>query len=180
MRLPVPTRAEVRLTAWFCAIGFIILATTGAWAIVHKVNQSDQIVRVATSAADQVERLNAQLDTQAKADAIQRAADAAQRAELQRQNQLTRAQLQALLRYLRAHGIQVPQTALTPPPDHGTVTRPKGTGPRGPAPKPHQPAPLPTPLSGSPTPTAPPSPTPSPDLVGSLCDLLRLSPCPLH
>lgn len=131
MRLPNPTTSEVRwsfVVAFLCAA---VLTGTISWGVVHKVNQSDQIVRIAASSADQVERLNAQLDAQAKA-------SQAQRDELMQQNRLTRTQLRALLRYLRAHGIQVPQTALTPAPkrlpaepEPGTTTRPKASGPTG-------------------------------------------------
>lgn len=171
MRLPNPTTSEVR---WSFAVVFlcaIALTATISWGVVHKVNQSDQIVRIAASSADQVERLNAQLDEQAAANEVQRA-------ELQRQNRLTRAQLRALLRYLRAHGIEVPQTALTPPAraDQGSVTRPKADGPQGP-----KPAPSPSPSHpASPATTAPPSPTASPTPTGSpLCDLLTERICPL-
>lgn len=178
MRLPNPTTSEVR---WSFAVVFlcaVALTATISWGVVHKVNQSDQIVRIAASSADQVERLNAQLDAQGAQLAAQAAASEAQRAELQRQNRLTRAQLRALLRYLRAHGIEVPQTALTPPAraDQGSVTRPKADGPQGP-----KPAPSPSPSHpASPATTAPPSPTASPAPTGSpLCDLLTERICPL-
>jgi hypothetical protein len=163
MRIPVPTPREIRWGFVLVAACALVLALTVCWVIVHKVNQSDQIVRVAASSADQVERLNAQLDAQAKA-------TEAQRADLQRQNRLTRSQLRALLRYLRAHGIEVPQTALTVR-DDGGGSSPKGSGPRGPKPRPSKPP-------ASPAPTATPTPTASPDPVTELaCRLLPLL-CP--
>ena len=171
MHLPVPTAYEVRLSFYVAAVAVLAIIATVCWGIVHKINQSDVIVSIAAANADQVERLNTQLDAQTKA-------AEGQREELKRQNRLTREQLRALLRYLRAHGIEVPQTALTPPPrDEGSVTRPKAAGPsQGPKPTPSPSPPHPA----SPAPTAGPTPTPSPGPIGPLCDLLALPRCPLN
>lgn len=169
MRLPVPTAREVRWSFYLVALCALALTTTICWGVVHKVNQSDTIVRIAAASADQVERLNTQLDAQAR--------DAeSQRAQLQRQNKATRAELRALLRYLREHGIEVPRAVTTPPTARSEANRPKVSGSTAPAPQP-QPSSSPPPPA-SPAPTAAPSPTPTP-VLDALCDLLHASPCPL-
>lgn len=168
MRLPNPTVREVRwsfIVVFACAV---TLTGTITWGVVQKIDESDRIVAIAAANADQVQRLNTQLDAQAEA-------AKAQRLQLQRANHEIKAQLRALLRYLRAHRIAVPQTALTPIPGatpQATVTRPKAPTPRGPRPSPSH--------AAEPAPTPPPSPTTSPGPVGSLCDLLTAPACPLH
>ena len=161
MHLPKPSAREVRwsfVVVFACAVMF---AVTLCWAIVHKVNQSDEIIHVAASQAAQVDRLTDQFDAQA-------AESARQRRQLKAQNRQVHAELTALLRYLRAHGIEVPQTALTPPAPRES-SRPKGPAQATPSPRP-------TPSSGqaSPAPTATPTPdtTPGPDV---LCTLVPLT-----
>jgi hypothetical protein len=147
MRLPKPSAREVRwsfIVVFACAAVF---AVTICWAIVHKVNQSDEIVHVAASQAAQVDRLTDQFDAQA-------AESARQRRQLKAQNRQVHAELTALLRYLRAHGIEVPQTALTAPAPRESG-HPKAR--TSSTPRPHQSGPA------SPAPTATPTPsTPSP------------------
>jgi hypothetical protein len=162
IRLPTPTSRELRWGFWLVAACTLALALTVCWAIVHKVNQSDDIVRVAASNAAQVNRLSDQIDAQA-------VESARQRRLLKDQNRQVHAELTALLRYLRAHGIEVPQTALTPEVKPSESTRPKA-GKAQPAPHPTHPA--------SPAPTATPTPT-SPSLGDSLCGLLNVTDCPL-
>lgn len=127
MRLPVPSPREVRATFTVAAVCVLALVATICWGIVHKVNQSDQIVRVATSQADQVERLNHQLDAQDKA-AVQQRADLNDQIEiLQRQNHALQGQLTGIAKYLRAHGIDIPRTAYRTSGggSSGSSTRPK-------------------------------------------------------
>lgn len=88
------------------------------------------------------------------------------------QNHATRAQLTALVDYLHAHGLAVPQVLTTAPEDR---PRPKAR-PTEPGPSP-SPSPSPTPPAPGPTPG--PSPTPGPpdgplELVCSLVPLLCL------
>jgi len=135
-----------------------------AYGILHRVNQSDDIVHIAASSADQVERLNAQIDQQGRDAKVQRAL-------LERQNRALKKQLASqswrqykqtrlLVRILRQNGITVPAEAFAPSPGSST-TRPK--------------APRPT-NRATPTPTGP-TPSPRPlycQLVPALCDGLPL------
>jgi hypothetical protein len=165
VRLPTPTAREVRWAFYVVAACALALVVTICWAIVHKVDQSDDIVHVAAANAAQVNRLSNQLDAQAKQlDALkhQAAADARiaakERATLRRQNR-------AYLDYLRRLGIPIPQAA-APQSAPGTVTRPKAA-PAHPSPHPSTPA--------SPAPTATPAPSPhGPDV---LCTFAPLT-CP--
>lgn len=159
--LPNPSVREVRwafIVVFVCAVA---LTATICWAVVHKVSQSDGIVRVAATNAAQVDRLSDQIDAQA-------AESARQRRLLKAQNRQVHAELTALLRYLRAHGIEVPQTALTPPVTRSEPTRPKaGKAQPSRRPSPSGPA--------SPAPTA--TPTPSTGPVPDPCQLVPLM-CP--
>lgn len=161
---PVPTSREVRWSFYVAAVCVLMFSATVCWAVVHKVNQSDGIVRVAASNAAQVDRLSEQIDAQA-------AESAQQRRQLKAQNRQVHAELTALLRYLRAHGIEVPKTALTPPASPSRSTRPKDTTAR----------PSPTPSPRSPRPASPaPTATPTPTTPGeALCGLLDVPVCPL-
>lgn len=164
----IPSVREVRWSFAIVALCGVALTATICWGVVHKINQSDDIVRIAASSADQVERLSAQLDAQAKTAAEQRAELERQKQLTRAQYQLTRAQLRAVLAYLRSHGIAVPPEVLPPPPSHA------GPSPKGPA------ASSGTPLKppASPAPATPPSPTASPAPRPSvLCALLPLI-CP--
>jgi outer membrane biosynthesis protein TonB len=180
-----PSVREVRWSFAIVAACGIALAATICWGIVHKINQSDAIVRIAASSADQVERLNSQIDSlRADYSAAQEASTRleAQNERLIRVNRQQRAQLKALLTYLREHGLSVPQprTAYEPEPPAPKATAahsgtpPTTTSPASPAPTPHQsPSPSPSPRPSSPRPTkTPPAPTtPTRPLV---CTLLPL------
>jgi hypothetical protein len=158
VRLPTPTVREVRwsfIVVFACAVA---LTVTICWVIVHKVNQSEDIAAVAAANAAQVNRLSDQIDAQA-------AESERQRRQLKTQNRQVHAELTALLRYLRAHGIEVPQTALTAPVKPSGSTRPKA--------EPARPTPHPT-APASPAPTATPTPrTPGtgPDVLCALAPL---------
>lgn len=165
MRLPNLSAREVRWSFYLVGVCTLALTATICWGIVHKVNQSDEVLHIAASSSAQVDRLGNQLDAQATT------ADA-QRAALQRQNKAVRdelraarVQLRALLTYLRAHGIAVPSTALALQPHASAVTRPKDVqAPTKPRPvHPASPAPTATPT--------PPSPTPAPG-IPDLCTVL--------
>ena len=143
MRLPIPTVREVRGSFALAAICALLLTGTLCWGIAHKVSQTDNVLHVAVSAADQVERLSAQLDEQAQANAAQLDLLRQQSRDARRANRASRAQLAALLTYLRAHGINVPKVAYTPqrsstsggggggsgPPKSPTATAPSPAGP---------------------------------------------------
>lgn len=159
MRLPVPTGREVRGAFYVLALCALALTVTLCWAIVHKINQSDDIVHIASASADTVKRLNDKVDAlNAEADAA-RVQASAERDALRRQNR-------QLIKYLREHGLSVPElhpsADESPPPKQQT---PSGASPK---PKPRTPSPRPTP-------TPPASPTP--DDPGLLCNLAPLL-CP--
>lgn len=109
MRAPEPSSREVRWAFYVVAACGLLLTVTLCWGIVHRVNQSDDIVHIAASNADTVQRLNDQIDQLnvqlAKQD---RAADR-QRTVLRRQNRALHHQLDVLVDFLRAHGLPVPQ-----------------------------------------------------------------------
>lgn len=137
-----PTQREVRLSAIAAALCAVLIASALSYGIVHKVNQGDAIVRTAASEADQVERLNQQLDAQSKVATSERAALMAQNTALQRE-------VNALVRYLRRHGITVPASVVNPP-RSGTAAsnRPKDiSGP--PSSGSHQGSPGQHPVTGS-------------------------------
>lgn len=111
MQLPEPSAREVRWTFYVAAAAALLLTATLCWGIVHRVNQSDDIVHIAASNADTVERLNDQIDVlNAQLDAQGKAAERRQ-ARLQQQNRDLKRQLDVLLAFLRDHGLQVPSVA---------------------------------------------------------------------
>ena len=170
MRLPVPTVPEIRAFVVACVVAVVMISSTLCWAIVHKVNQSDQIVQIAASSADQVERLNRQLDAQQVAAADQRAA-------ARRDSRLTHQQLRAVLRFVKSLGIDIPPALLAQPkPTAGSSSTPKASAHSG---APSSPSPRPTATPGAtPRPTTSPS---GPDTGGldPVCALLNLPTCPL-
>lgn len=164
MKVPEPTAGEVRWTFKVVGLCALILTLALAYGIVHKVNSSDAalqgVVRVASASADQVKRLNAQLDAQQRIDA-QRAKQAAR----ERAQQLHVSKV--LVKILRKKGIPIPAGLFAP--TSGTSShRPKAHRPTSP---------------GTPTPTAPrPTTSPTPtvcQLVPALCDGLPLGLPPL-
>lgn len=170
--LPVPSPREVRFSFLVAGICVFVLTSAVVWGIVHKVSQSDGILRIAVANADQVQRLNEQLDAQGTASTRERAALKRQigavREELRRQ----RAAQRALMEYLRNQGISVPQSALTPPSRGGSSPDPKAQTPPG-ASSPSGPA------SPAPTPRPTATPSPSPGVLDPACVLLTLPTCPL-
>lgn len=105
------------------------------------------------------------------------------RAQLRRQNRLTRAQLVAVLTYLREHGISVPTGVVNPSIAESPGPRPKGIGPRGPSPSTSttspqshpRPSPSPSPRPTGGTTTGPT--TPAPAITDLIC-LLTPTLCP--
>jgi len=159
MQVLEPSAGEVRWV--FKVVGYcaIIFAVAFAYVIVVKVNQGNDIVRIAASEADQVQRLNSQIDEQNQLSA-QRSKQAsrerdqayAQITRLQRQVAASNRTTAALLRFLRANGIDVPSTIIAPS-HRQRSTRPKAS---------HRPT-----SRATPTPIAP---TPSPD--SQFCQVL--------
>lgn len=165
MRSPTPTAREVRWAFYVVATCGLILTLAISWGIVHRFNQTDEIVGIAASSSSQVDRLSAQLDAQsAQLDALKRQAARDARASA-RETRALRQQNRALLNYLRELGIDIPRTATRGP----GQSSPKGRAPSGAPPK-SKPRPSPTP--GSPGPTGTPSPTGSPGLADVICGLL--------
>jgi Flp pilus assembly protein TadB len=164
MRTPEPSPRELRWSFIAVLACALMLTATLCWGIVHRVNQSDDIVHIAASNADTVERLNDQIDILNTRLAEQAQAAEQQRTTLQRQNRALTHQLDALVKFLRAHGLSVPDTVARAGPE---TTSPKGHGPRGPKPRPKPPA--------TPGPTATPTPT-TPGVTDVLCGLV---PVPL-
>lgn len=158
-----PTRSEVRLAAIIVALCALILTSALAYGVVRRVNQGDEIVRTAASEADQVERLNAQLDAQAKAATAERATLIAEIHALQLQQH-------AVVVYLRRHGVTIPRTVFSTPRTDEGLTRPKVPKAQ-PSPRPHHPR-----NPGTPAPTGS---TPSPNPLAWLCAaLLEIPACP--
>jgi hypothetical protein len=160
MRTPDPSPRELRWTFVAVLSCALMLTATLCWGIVHRVNQSDEIVHIAASNADTVERLNDQIDVLNTRLGQQAKAAERQRNTLQRQNRALTAQLAALVKFLRAHGLSVPDAVARTGP---RADRPKGPGPRGPKPRQSHPA--------SPDPTATPTPT-APGALDPVCGLL--------
>lgn len=113
MKIPIPTRQEVRL-AFITAVVLVLLgAGLLGWVVVHKVNESNAIVRTAAAEADQISRLNEQLDAQSKSATAERAVLRAQNMTLQLEVRAGALNQRAVLRYLRNHGIKVPVNVVT-------------------------------------------------------------------
>lgn len=172
MHLPIPTVREVRGAFLVGAVAVLMLAGALSWGIVHKVNDSDDIVRIAASAADQVQRLSEQVDElQASAESSTAAAKN-DRAALRRQLAAQRAQNRAILRYLRQQGIAVPPTLLAPRTGSGSSSTPKAQPSSGTHPSQAPASPQVTPRPST-TPTAAPT---GPELLcgisPALCGLL--------
>ena len=161
MRIPIPTRQEVRV-AFITAVALVLLgAGLLGWVVVHKVNESNSIVRTAATEADQISRLNEQLDAQSKSATAERAVLRAQNMTLQLEVRAGALNQRAVLRYLRNHGIKVPVNVVT-------LT---GTGPSN-RPK------VPTGRQSSHQ-RAPGTPAPRPGTASTITDLCGLIPMPL-
>lgn len=159
MRIPEPTSGEVRWTFRAVGVVAIIFALALGYGIVHKVNQSDDIVRIAAAEANQVDRLTSQLEAQNQM-AAQRAKSATRdRAEQTAQIRRLQRLVAILAKSLKANGIAVPSGVFSTP-KGGSTTRPK---------VPHRPR---STNPATPTPTAP-SPTADPTclIVPQLCGL---------
>jgi hypothetical protein len=129
----------------------MLLMIALCFSFVKRVEQADSLIRIAAQNAEQVQRLNDQID-------IQAASSNRQRAQLREQNRQLRIQLDAVLKALREHGIQIPKLVVTRPSGSGVGSGPKGV----PAPRPPEPKPRP----GSPAPTGTPTPTGGPTVLG--------------
>jgi hypothetical protein len=169
MRLPVPTRSEVRFSFWVVGIAALMVTAALCYSFVQRVQQADDLVHIAERNADQVERLNRQIDEQAAESTAQRQALLDQNAQLLQQNRESARVLRGLMRYLRSIGIEVPETLLSPSPKTAPKTTTPGTSgssrPKG-TPRPKAAGtPAPSPRPGSPGATATPTPTP---LLGPL------------
>jgi hypothetical protein len=157
-----PTRQEVRFAAYVLALCAVLIVGSLSFGIVYKANAS---ARTAAAEADQIGRLNAQLDAQSKTANAERAALKAQNTILQLEVRAGALTQRATLRYLRNHGIKVPVNVVMP---QGTGTglsnRPKVRRPS----RPHQ------------HPQVPVSPGPHPGTTSVLTELCALVPmlCP--
>jgi hypothetical protein len=168
MHLPTPTPRELRWSFYVAALAAIALTTVLIWAIVQRVNQSDDIVHVAASNADQVQRLSNQVDALTEQLVEQAAANQRQVNGLRAQNKAQRRQLTALVDYLRSHGLGIPKVAAA---ESGGAGRPKGsaTSSGTSSPKPRKP-----PAPATPAPTSTPRPTQAEAVTELLCSLLPL------
>jgi hypothetical protein len=163
-----PTGAEVRwvykVFGWCVIIGFLI----GGWAVVEKVDQGNAAVQVVLDQADQIKKLNEQIET------LHRQGDAAEwrakvdAARSQRENHDLREGLVAMLRTLRANGIDVPSNVFLPRRSSGTSAN-----------RPKVPSPGTSTNPGSPTPTGSPTPSLGP-LLPAGDEVCRIVPalCP--
>ena len=143
------------------AFAFMTLVLVASWGFVHRQHQVDGLIVVSQRTTAQVQRLSDQLDALKAQAAEDASASLQQRNSLRKQNHQLAAQLQALLDYLTAHGIVVPNLKVAT--SSGGGGSPKGRGHH--QPRPHHPAPA--------TPGATPAPTaPSAD---PLCDFLPVA-----
>jgi hypothetical protein len=153
---------ERRILDWrfVAAFAFMLLVATAAWGFVERNRQTNALIAIADRTTSEYDRLSTQIEALNGQAAAAARASVAQRKALRKQNREQAARLQALLDYLRAHGIAIPQTFA---PQDGGGAHPKGPGPRGPKP---------THLA-SPGPTATPTPT-DPSLTDVVCGLLAV------
>lgn len=148
------------------ALILVTAVLSGAIAAVQANRTIETLASQLTDARGQIDALredNDQLDIQ--------------NLRLLTQNTEQHDQLDALIRYLRRHGLPVPKIITATP---ETTTKPDAEvsqGPKAPAPSPSpslSPSPSPSPVPGSPAPTPTPMPPgPSPGL-GIPCDLIPI------
>lgn len=160
-----PSRRQWASTAAGLIVGIVVLvfATAILTSAVSSSNTSDTV----RSLSRQLEDANNQLEQLRAEYAAAQEQSSRERTKLTEQNRQLQHKLDVLVKFLRAHGLSVPDVVVRTRPEPA----PKGTGPRGPKPRP-------TLHPGTPGPTATPMPTATPDPVTDLT--CRVAPllCP--